>query len=217
MGEAVQERRYLGLGKQRIEALTDGVFSIAMTLLVFGIKIPDLSGPNISARLPHELASLKPELFAYGLSFIMLGIYWVGHHNQFHYIRRSDRVLLWLNLAFLMCLTFIPFSTAILGRYPGERLSIIVYAGNLIVVGLLLYAIWWYATGGLRLVDHDIEPRLVAKAKTRILVAPCVFCLSIPLSFWSVRLSLILFLLVPILYILPGRIDVHWSGRSEKK
>jgi uncharacterized membrane protein len=72
------------------------------------------------------------------ISFVMLGVYWVGHHNQYHYIRRVDRLLLWINMAFLMCITVIPFSTALLGKYLTQQISVVVYALNLILVGIVL-------------------------------------------------------------------------------
>ncbi len=87
-----------GLGKTRVEALTDGVFAIAMTLLVFGITIPAVAQDAPAAAFQQKLLELWPKFLTYGISFIVLGIYWVGHHNQFHYIRRTDRMLLWINI-----------------------------------------------------------------------------------------------------------------------
>ncbi len=198
-----------GFSKTRVEALTDGVFAIAMTLLIFGIKVPETAqGP--SASLTHELLQLWPRFLSYAISFVILGIYWVGHHNQFHYVHRTDRVLLWINIFFLMCVTFIPFSTALLGQYPNDRTALMVYGLNLVMVGIFLYAHWWYATHRHRLVHSDIHPELVRLAKQRILMGPAGFLLAIGLSFVSTRLSLALYALVPVFYLLPGRIDRHW-------
>jgi uncharacterized membrane protein len=207
-----------GLSKGRIEALTDGVFAIAMTLLVFGIKIPQLPRPPAPGQLRNALLALWPQLLSYAMSFVMLGVYWIGHHNQFHYIRRSDRTLLWINIAFLMCVTFIPFSTALLGAYPGERLPLVVYGVNLTVVGVLLYLHWAHATSGYRLVDRDLSALVVRLAKRRILAAPGIITISILLSLYSPRLSLLIYVLVPVYYILPGRIDQAWQpGRSRER
>jgi hypothetical protein len=85
-----------GLSKTRIEALTDGIFAIAMTLMVFDIKVPAVAQMN-QLNLRHELIQLWPRFLAYVISFVMLGVYWVGHHNQYHYIRSTDRPLLWIN------------------------------------------------------------------------------------------------------------------------
>src|SRR5262245_27599586 len=115
-----------GLSKARIEALTDGVFAIAMTLLIFGVKVPVIT-PVTEKALRHELIQLWPSILTYAISFVMLGIYWVGHHNQYHYIQRTDRIFLWINIFFLMCVSSIPFSTSLLGQYPTERTALTIY------------------------------------------------------------------------------------------
>jgi len=102
-----------GLSKTRIEALTDGIFAIAMTLMVFDIKVAPVAHMD-QWNLRHELIQLWPRFLAYVISFVMLGVYWVGHHNQYHYIRRTDRPFLWINIFFLMGVSLIPFSTSLL-------------------------------------------------------------------------------------------------------
>src|SRR5215470_5668536 len=96
-----------GLTKSRIEALSDGIFAVAMTLLVLDIKPPAVMQ---ATALPRELLALWPRCLSYVVSFLMLGIYWVGQHNQFHLIRWADRTLLWINVVFLMAISFVPFS-----------------------------------------------------------------------------------------------------------
>ena len=160
--------------------------------------------------LQHELFQLWPSILTYVISFVMLGIYWVGHHNQYHYIRRTDRVFLWINIFFLMSVSSIPFSTSLLGHYPAERTALAVYGLNLIMVGGFLYAHWWYATHNHRLVERDIHPELVGLAKRRILMGPVASIVAVCLSIVSSRLSLALFALMPLIYLIPGRIDRHW-------
>lgn len=200
-----------GLGKTRVEALTDGVFAIAMTLLVFGITIPTVPQGSPAAVLQQKLLQLWPKFLTYGISFIMLGIYWVGHHNQFHYITRTDRMLLWLNLFFLMSIGLIPFSTTLLGEYPTQQTAVVFYGANLILVGGILYAHWRYATNLHRLVSHDIHEEVINLAKRRIVTGPVVFLVAIGLSFFSTAAAIVLYALAPLLYLVPGRIDLHWS------
>jgi uncharacterized membrane protein len=204
-----------GLTKTRIEALTDGIFAIAMTLMVFDIKLP-VRSQTTPWSLRYELIGLWPRFLAYAISFIMLGVYWVGHHNQYHYIRRTDRAFLWINIFFLMGVSLIPFSTGLLGQYPGERTALVVYGLNLIMVGGFLYAHWSYATGNRRLVERQIHPEVVRLAKYRILTGPAASTLAICGSFVSRRLSLAIFALIPLLYLIPGRIDYHWLVAREK-
>ena len=201
-----------GLATNRLEALVDGVFAVVMTLLVLDIKVPHPANP---AGLVQALSQLRLTLLSYALSFVIAGVYWVGHHNQFAYIRRTDRPLLWINILFLMCVAFIPFSAALLARYPEQRVAVIVYGANLIVVGLVLYLHWWYATRNHRLVDADLDPHVVRLATTRILMAPVIYVLAIGVSFVpsvGTALSIGIYVLVPVLYILPGHIDRHLLG-----
>ncbi len=147
------------------------------------------------------------------LSFVIVGIYWVAHHNTFHYIKRSDRNLLWLNILLLLCIVFIPFPTALLGQYPDQQVAVIAYAGTLALTGLALQSLWWYATSRHRLVDRTIDPVLVRRATRRNLTAPLIYLFAIGISWFSVTASLVLFILVPLYYVFPGRIDRHWALR----
>jgi uncharacterized membrane protein len=202
-----------GLSKTRIEALTDGIFAIAMTLMVFDIKLPTGTTP---LSLNYELIRLWPRFLAYVISFIMLGVYWVGHHNQYHYIRRTDRGFLWINIFFLMGVSLLPFSTALLGQYPAERTSLAVYGLNLILVGGFLYAHWAYATRNHRLVESHIHPEVVSLVKSRIAMGPAASILAICVSFVGKRLSWAIFALIPLLYLIPGRIDYHWLDPRDR-
>src|SRR5262245_58887116 len=171
-----------GLSKTRIEALTDGIFAIAMTLMVFDIKVPSVAQMD-RLNLRHELIQLWPRFLAYVISFVMLGVYWVGHHNQYHYIRRTDRPFLWINILFLMGVSLIPFSTGLLGQFSEDRTALGVYGLNLIMVGGFLYVQWSYAVRNYRLVERHMDPEVVRLAKYRIAMGPAGSILAICASF----------------------------------
>jgi uncharacterized membrane protein len=200
-----------GLTKSRIEALADGVFAVAMTLLVFEIKVPGPAQEAGAGGLARHLASLWPNFVSYAISFFVLGIYWVGHHNQFHFIRRSNRPFLWLNIVFLFFVTLIPFSAALISMHFDEPIAIAFYGGNLIAVGLVLYAIWVYATSNGRLVDKNLPPEAVRRASRRILISPCVFAVAVAIGFFNTKASLILYAATASYYFFPGDIDLHWK------
>src|SRR5215472_18906398 len=214
MSESSENKPVSGLSTNRLEAFSDGVFAVAITLLVLNLQVPQVT--SVSELVPR-LGGLWPKLLSYALSFVLVGIYWVAHHNTFHYIQQSDRTLLWLNILLLLCIVFLPFPTALLGEYPEQRVSVIVYAGTLVITGLVLQTLWWYATSGCRLVERTIDPRLVQRATRRNLTAPLLYLLAIGISVVSVPASLVLFLLVPVYYILPGRIDRHWTQRPASR
>lgn len=197
-----------GLSKNRIEALTDGIFAVAMTLLILDVKVPKSVRPD---ELLQGLREVGSECLSFASTFLMLGVYWVGQHNQFHLIRHTDRVVLWINLLFMMTISFVPFSMALLSSYPREPVALAIYGGNLTVIGLVLYGHWWYATYRNRLVDVDLEAHFVRFAARRILIGPAAFTLAIGMAFVSPVASLTIFVATPFIYLLPGKIDRHWS------
>jgi uncharacterized membrane protein len=205
----------------RVEAFSDGVFAVAITLLVLNLQLPANPG-----SLPAILLHLWPKFLIYALSFVIVGIYWVGHHNTFHYIQRTDRILLWLNILLLLFIVFIPFPTALVGEYgitgtyPDAQIAIGMYGGTLIATGCVLETLWLYATHHHRLVEHTIDPQLVQRATRRNLMGPSIYLVAIGLSFLPFLgpwISLLCFILVPVLYIMPGRIDIHWTPRHLHK
>jgi uncharacterized membrane protein len=204
--------RQAGLTKARIEALTDGIFATVMTVLVLGLKIPDANLPE--SGLEAGIVKLSPNILAYAFSFIVLGLYWIGHHNQFHYVKHTDRVFLWVNIVFLLTIGFIPFSTSLLGLYPFSPTAVRVYGANLVATGLALYVVWWYATSQHRLVEKDLDPHIVSLAKNRTIVGPIVSLLGIGFSYLDTRISLVLYLLLIPFFIRPSHIDIHFRGGS---
>ena len=201
----------LGLGKTRIEALTDGVFATLMTVLVLTLALP--SSPPVGENLPLELLGLWHNLLVYAMSFVALGVYWVGHHNQFHFVKSTDRVFLWLNVLFMMSVGVIPFSTSVLGANLFRMSAVILYGVNLSLAGLALYLIWWYATRNHRLVDHDIDPHVVVSAKRRILVGAAFNVVAIGCAFIAPIISVVLYIGTLAFFILPGHIDVHFTRK----
>ncbi|NJL56438.1 DUF1211 domain-containing protein [bacterium] len=129
---SIHVQRLLEVSPSRLEALSDGVFAIVITLLVLELRVPELSSRLANDQLLTALVALLPKLLGYITSFLMIAIYWVAHHNVFHLLQRCDRICLWLNLLFLMCLAFIPFPTALLGEYPQTQVAISVYGGVLL-------------------------------------------------------------------------------------
>ena len=190
-----------GLGKSRIEAFSDGVFAIAITLLVLDIKVPTPNDTPLPRLLPR-LLSLWPELFSYALSFVIIGVYWVAHHLMLHALKRADRTLLWINNLFLMCVALIPFSAGVLGQYRHAQVSVVLYGLNLIAAGLSLELLWLYATRTRGLSDSPIDPRLVRAGSVRTLGAVCLNFAAIGLSFLSADVSLAVYWLAPLLYVL---------------
>lgn len=174
----------------RLNALSDGVFAIAITLLVLNIEVPDVPPSRVAQELPTQLIGLVPDLLSYLISFLVIGAYWMAHRAVFRSIRSLDRKLIWLNTLFLMFVAFLPFPTALLDKYPGDRLTVAIYAGSLAIARLPLTAIWWYATRDRRLVHDNIDPSEIRLHRIRGLGIPLIFLLSIGISFISIRAAM---------------------------
>ena len=126
--------------KSRLEAFSDGVFAIVITLLILDIRFPEVDYSQFS----ETLKSVLPRILAYVLSFIIIGLYWVIHHNSMHAIKKTDRGFLWLNILLLLCISFIPFPTSLVGRYPFEAGPIMIYGITLIASNAVGYIMLVY-------------------------------------------------------------------------
>jgi uncharacterized membrane protein len=214
------------LNKNRIEALTDGVFAVVMTLLVLDISVPQISShyaiDSVAAgtELLKRLFDLWPKILSFGISFVILAIYWVAHHRQFHYIKQSNRALIWINIIFLMATCLVPFSTSLLGEYREQEISVLVYGGNSIVIASVLYIQWRYVTTSRhgRLLDENLDPIMKTTLSRRTLFGIIVYLVATGFSFVYTQLSPFLFALVIIPAFLPNKIIRKITfGRSHEK
>ena len=194
---------------KRVEALADGIFAIAMTLLILQVRVPQLEQPVTQRALWNALTRLTPHVMGYFVSFVLLGALWVGHHAQFHFIRSVDRALLWLNIAFLACIGFIPFSTALFSEYHRQPLAAAVYSATMLIGVGFLYAQWEYATTGRRHVADDLEEAIVTAGKRRMWIGFAIYLGAALVSFVNSAVGLALFVVLPIIYLMPGPMDRH--------
>ena len=174
---------------ERLIFFSDAVFAIAITLLVIDIGVPEVPATQPNAMLAEELLALLPQFVSFGLSFLAIGTFWLTHHRLFTYIESCSRRLLSLNLLFLLFVSLVPFSSALLGRYSGRRLVVIWYACHMAIAGMMLLGIWYYTTGIKDLVQPAIDTRAVQYIGRRVGAVPMVFIVSIGITFLSIRLA----------------------------
>ena len=196
-----------GLPAGRIENLSDGVFAIAMTLLVLDLRVPEVTSG--SQALLSALAGMWPKFASFVLGFVLLGTLWVNHHYQFHYIRRADRMLLWLNLVLLMLISALPFGVALLGHYWESPLATALYGAFMLASGACLGANWKYATHRRRLVAKNLPEATVRALRDRIILGLVGYGIAFCLAFLWPPGSIAIYVAMPVLYLLPGRIDRH--------
>lgn len=166
-----------GSGLERIVFFSDAVFAIAITLLALEIRIPAGDVPLSETELSAFLLGNWHEYLAYSISFLVIGSFWVSHHRKFHFIRRYDGTLMILNLLYLMVIAFMPFPSSVISKY-GSRAGTIFYAMTLCLAGLILAALWGYASGRANLVDLHFN----RAQRIRQLVAPLLFAAIFGLS-----------------------------------
>lgn len=186
----------------RLQALTDGIFAIAMTLLVLAIDLPGKGRDHIHLGLPGFLARHVQDFFNYALGFVLLAIFWLIHHQQFHFIRGVDRVLIWINIFMLMAVGVVPFTTSLVGNYPAETLAEFIFAVNMFVIGALFFWNWAYASKGRRLVDPQMSEAHVRAIRNRGLVLPCVSIVAAALSTVGPLLASYSYLAAPVILFL---------------
>jgi len=196
-----------GLSKNRIEALADGIFAVAMTLLVLDIKSPVNLGFESTAHLITYLATLEHSFAMYAISFVVLAIFWIAHHILFHYVRHVDRRLLWMNMAFLLLVTFVPFSTDLLGDHGHLILPVIVYGVNLLALGALLALQLQYLAANSPLAAADLTPTATAHMQREMWLYGLIPLASMAMSFYSPRVGMYLYLLLAIPTFVPSRLD----------
>jgi TMEM175 potassium channel family protein len=206
-----------GLAKNRIEALADGIFGVAMTLLVLDIKSPDAPPFETNLALAEHLARLVHSFAMYTISFVVLAMFWYIHHLQFHFVRHVDRRLLWLNLIFLLFVTLVPFSTDLLGDHGHLQLPVLIYAANLLVLSTLLLIHVHHLALHRDLASVDFTDRAFFHMRRKFAVFAIVPVLSIVASFWSPRFSIYVYVMLAVPAFIPGRIDLmtHAAGDPE--
>jgi uncharacterized membrane protein len=199
---------------RRVETLADGVFAIAMTLLVLEVKVPELPDPVTGVAMVGALAGLLPSVAGFAVSFVILGMLWIGHHNQFHFIRRVDRPLLWINIFYLLCVAFVPFATAFITRYPLQPAALLVYGGTLLLGGVTHYLHWNYAVAR-GFVSEEVTPEVTEVMRERISMGIAVYLAATLVGAFLPKIGLVLFACMPVLYMLPGRIDPSLTEEAQ--
>lgn len=176
----------------RVEAFSDGVFAIAITLLVLEIKIPS-PGPT---PLAHQLLRQWPSYVSFVISFAFIGIMWLNHHRLFTHIRKCDDGLLLLNLLLLLGVTAVPFPTAVLAahlRQPGERTAVLLYNGTYVFIAICFNVLWRYASAEKRrLLAADVGRRYVDHITRQYAFGPVLYLVCFALTYVSVAASLVL-------------------------
>jgi uncharacterized membrane protein len=194
-----------GQSLERLAALSDGIFAVAMTLLVLDLHVPAQEVIHSQGELWHTLAGAAPQLISYVMSFLTLGIFWNGQQAQLNSFSRSDRHLSWIHIAFLFAVSTMPFSTRLLAEFITYRSVLITYWANILLLGVVLFGSWRYArrAGLLREeITHDNQCAL----ERRIVVAQTLYAFGACLCLVNTYLSIAFIVLVQLNFALAPRL-----------
>lgn len=200
------------LALERLMFFSDAVFAIAITLLALDIRLPPLPKAT-DAQVLNQLLALGPKYYSFGLSFLAIGLYWLGHHRMFHYIAHFDPLLLILNLWLLLCIAFIPFPASVIGDSTGRTASVF-YALTLAITGLVSGGMWLYASAGGRLLADNLDRPSFRLSLMRSFLAPTCFLLSAALALWNPALARILWYLIAFIGLIMALLTRRWFTQA---
>jgi uncharacterized membrane protein len=192
-----RHRSLPGVGKGRLESLSDGIFSTVMTVLVLSLSVPIIASRTIASensQLALSLRGLVPDILSYVISFAILGAFWIRHHSMFAYVTTVNRTLLWLNIVFLMTIGFIPFSTALLGRYPLLELSLVIYGLNLVGTSVSSQVLWIYSARSRLIARDSMDEEIISKINNRMTLGPIAYIIAIAISFYDPTVTFIIYI-----------------------
>jgi uncharacterized membrane protein len=196
--------RFAGHSAERLAALSDGIFAVAMTLLAIDLRLPAAGLIHSEHDLFHALLGVAPNVLVYFMSFLTLGIFWVGQQTQLNHLKRSNIRLTWIHLLLLFAVTLLPLSTKFLAEFLAYRTAMLVYWFNILIFGVILYASWGYATRN-ALVKDDLSRDVMAAICRRILIAQALYAFAASLCFVDTRISIVLIVLLQLNYVIaPG-------------
>jgi uncharacterized membrane protein len=181
---------------EHVVSFGDAIFAFAITLMTLSINIPDLP-PNLTeSELLSRLYELYPQVESYIISFAVISIFWISYHQVFNFITRSHISMVYLNLLFLLLITFLSITTSLVIEYGSYQIPYIIYCVVVILASSLLALIWWHATKDYRLVDKGIHPLFVRGMMVNHLLVPFVFAISILVSFFNLDIAQYVWLVI---------------------
>ena len=188
--------------KSRLEAFSDGVFAIVITLLVLELKVPHMGRAQSNAEVAHVLLMVLPKIFSWVVSFFFVALIWLHHHQIMHMSTATNYRVVWINTFLLLFLSLLPFPTAMMGEYPRQPLVVMIWGLTMAMVTLTLAILYAYCT------RHFLRPEYNAASVRRnvvrsFLAGPTLYFIAAICGLWSVTLAFILYVLVPFLYIMP--------------
>ncbi|MBS1512051.1 MAG: DUF1211 domain-containing protein [Bacteroidetes bacterium] len=198
------------MNKNRLEAFSDGVFAIVITLLILNVKIPHTPYHD----LLQALTAMLPAISAYILSFLLIGMYWVFHHNAFTHIAQVDGVLLWLNIILLLFISFLPFPAMLMGEYPFTTIPVVVYGCNLLLANGTGFIMFLYLMRNKSLATPAFSAKVMKIQLTTYITVNILYIIAIIIGFYKPTISLIIFAVMAVSLIVRSAVTTGIGHRK---
>ena len=183
------------------------MFAVALTLLVLDIKLPESNVPMTHDELVTNLIALGRHFVIYVISFVVIGMYWINHHIQFHFVERTTRVLIWINLLYLLLVSFLPFATDLIGDHKELVLPCEIYGLALLALSATSFCHVTYIAHHRELATPDFSDDIARLIKRRVAIFAIVALLSMAVAYHDTHAALYVYLLLVTAHFFPGRID----------
>lgn len=196
----------LNMTLSRFGSFSDGVFAIAITLLALDIKVPELEQATPASAIV-EMVQVWPYFLSYVTSFLVIGVIWLNHHTLFHFLKSIDRTTLTINLLLLMCVAFIPYSTKLISEYGQLQPVVMFYGLSLALTGVVYNWLWFYVVRKYLRSHPKINSQFIRQASIWSIGYPLLYLMATILSLVTISGSIVLYVLIPLFYLLPSKID----------
>jgi uncharacterized membrane protein len=188
------------VSKSRLEALSDGVFAVVMTILVLQLGGAAISDAKTATELEAALFAQWPTFVSYAISFLVVGLYWVSHHTYFTFIQDVDETQLWLNLLFLFFLSLIPFAADLIGEHPYFRAGPVLYGLDLTACTGALYLNWQYAWNRGHVLVKDADRAVMERFRSRTRRAAVAYLLATGVAWFSPIAGFYLYIAIAVVF-----------------
>jgi uncharacterized membrane protein len=194
---------------EHVVSFGDAIFAFAITFMTLSIDIPDLPANLTESELLSRLSDMYPQVESYIISFAVISIFWISYHQVFNFIIESHISMVYLNLLFLLFITFLSVTTSLVINYGSYQIPYVLYCILVIMTSSLLALIWWFGTKDYRLIDKNVHPLFIRGVLANLLLIPCVFAISILVSFFDLDIAQYFWLIIVPLTIVVRRKYKH--------
>ena len=193
------------MNQSRLEAFSDGVFAIVITLLILDIRIPDVKYDHLA----EAICTIIPHIIAYVMSFLVIGLYWIFHHNTAQLVQKVDRPFIWLNIVFLLFVSFMPFPTTLMGKYPFTQIPVLIYGANLLLANITGWIITVYTYRRDQLKTESFTPAIFKRQMKVYAIVNGLYVIALVITFVNPTVSYIVFIGVFALLIMTTKSNKH--------